>query len=99
MIDYKDVMPISFLKKEPFTGSWQGMRYRIEKTEIPISEDSDEKKTVLGVCIWPQPFCYDKTEESEKTRETFEFTPEGLSQCVDWLNTKYTDEKKRWTRD
>lgn len=45
MIDYKDVMPISFLKKEPFTGSWQGMRYRIEKTEIPISEDSDEKKT------------------------------------------------------
>ena len=72
---------ISFLKKEPFTGSYQGMRYRIEKTETPIAEDSDEKKTVLGVCIWPQPFCYDKTEETEKTRETFEFTPEGLSQC------------------
>ena len=44
MIEYKDVMPISFLKKEPFTGSYQGMRYRIEKTETPIAEDSDEKK-------------------------------------------------------
>ena len=99
MIDYKDVMPISFLKKEPFTGSYQGKRYRIEKAEIPIAEESGEKKTDHGVCIWPQPFCYDKTEESEKTRKTFEFTSEGLSQCVDWLNTKYNDEKKRWTRD
>lgn len=44
MIDIKDVMPISFLKKEPFTGSYQGMRYRMEKAEIPASEDSDEKK-------------------------------------------------------
>jgi len=33
MINIKDVMPISFLKKEPFTGSYQGMRYRMEKSE------------------------------------------------------------------
>ena len=56
MIDLKEVMPISFLKKEPFTGSYQGMRYRMEKADIQAAEDSEEKKTVLRVCIWPQPF-------------------------------------------
>lgn len=99
MIDLKDVMPISFLRKEPFNGSYQGMRYRIEKIEMPLDGDSEEKKTVLGVCIWPQPFCYDKTDEAQKTRETFEFSPEGLAQTVEWLNMKYETEKKRWTRD
>ena len=49
MIDLKDVMPISFLKKEPFTGSFQGMRYRIEKQE------ADNEPTVLKTTIWPSP--------------------------------------------
>ncbi len=99
MIDLKEVMPISFLKKEPFTGSYQGMRYRMEKADIQAAEDSEEKKTVLRVCIWPQPFCFDKTDDKKKTWEAFEFAPEGLSQAVDWLNRKYKDSKKRWTRD
>ncbi len=98
MIDLKDIMPISFLKKEPFTGSYQGMRYRMEKAEIPVGENSDEKKTALALCIWPQPFCYDKTDEAQKTRETFEFSSEGLALAVDWLNMKYKTEKKRWTK-
>ena len=99
MIDIKDVMPISYLKNEHFTGSYQGMRYRMEKSEIPLAENSEEKKIVLKICIWPQPFCFDKTDEAKKTWETFEFSPEGLTQAVNWLNIKYQDEKERWTRD
>ena len=45
------------------------------------------------------PFCFDKTDETKKTWETFEFSPEGLTQAVNWLNIKYKDEKERWTRD
>ena len=60
MIDLKDVMPISFLKKEPFTESFQGMRYRIEKQE------ADNEPTVLKTTIWPQPFCFDKTPDEKK---------------------------------
>ena len=33
MIERGDVMPINFLKKERFTGSCKGMRYRMEKAE------------------------------------------------------------------
>lgn len=110
MIDIKDVMPISFLKKEPFTGSFHGMRYRIEKAEIPLENASEENadtenkkkpetQTVLKTFIWPQPFCFDKTPDEQKSEKSFEFTSEGLAQAVDWLNERYVNEKKRWTRD
>ena len=32
-IDKKDLLPLSFLKKSPYTGSFQRIRYRIEKQE------------------------------------------------------------------
>lgn len=110
MIDIKDVMPISFLKKEPFTGSFQGMRYRIEKAEVSLEDTSEENndtetkkpsetETVLKTFIWPQPFCFDKTPDEQKSEKNFEFTSEGLSQAVDWLNERYIKEKKRWTRE
>lgn len=99
MIDIKDVMPIPFLKKEAFTGSYQGMRYRMKKEEIPTEEGSEETTLRLSVHIWPQPFCFDKTDDTQKTQKYFDFSPEGIQEAVNWLNQKYTDEKKRWTRD
>lgn len=33
MLEVKNFMPINFLKKEKFTGSFHGMRYRMEKAE------------------------------------------------------------------
>ena len=49
MIERKDVMPVNFLKKEKFTGSYRGRRYRMEKAakgeeekihrEFPFSEE------------------------------------------------------------
>ena len=99
MIEYTDVMPIPFLKKEAFTGSYQGMRYRMKKTEVPVQEGSEETTTQLLVHVWPQPFCFDKTEDSLKTERLFEFNPDGIRSAVDWLNDLYINEKKRWTKD
>ena len=48
MITRKDVMPVNFLKKEKFTGSDTGMRYRMEMTkrEVPKEDGADgEEKT------------------------------------------------------
>lgn len=99
MIELKDVMPIPFLKKEPFTGSYQGMRYRMAKAEVPVSEGSEEMTTRLSVFIWPQPFCFDKTDDALKTQKLFDFSPEGIADAVEWLNNEYINEKKRWTRE
>lgn len=99
MIDYKDVMPIPFLKKEAFTGSYQGMRYRMKKVDVPVSEDSEETTTRLSVHIWPQPFCFEKTDDALKTEQLFDFSSDGIHHAVDWLNQMYDNEKKRWTRE
>lgn len=84
MIERKDVMPVNFLKKENFTGSYRGMRYRMEKTE-------QAEATVLTVTAWPEPYGYDATPEEQKIRETFPFTEEGIVNGVEWLNSRHSD--------
>lgn len=84
MIERKDVMPINFLKKENFTGSYKGMRYRMEKL---AQEDSE---TLLCVAAWPEPYGYDKTSEELKIRTNLPFTEEGIVEGVAWLNEQHT---------
>lgn len=49
MITYDDILNINFYKKEKFTGSFQGMRYLIEKKNLP--ETALEKET-LSAADW-----------------------------------------------
>ena len=46
MLELKDFMPVNYLKKERFTGSYNGMRFCSEKAE-PYGYDatSEEQKT------------------------------------------------------
>lgn len=91
MIDRKQVMPISFLKLEKYTGSYQGMRYRMEKAV------RDEEERLL-ITIWPEPFACDYTPEEEKRTETFAFSEEGILNGIDWMNRQYEDHRDRWER-
>ena len=45
MLELKDFMPINFLKKEKFTGSFKGMRFRMEKFE-----GENEETALAGIC-------------------------------------------------
>lgn len=82
MIERKNVMPVNFLKKENFTGSDTGMRYRMEKA-------SKEEETILKVTAWPEPYGFDATPEEEKICEYFPFTEEGIVNAVGWLNGRH----------
>ena len=79
MITRQSVMPVNFLKKENFTGSARGMRYRMEKGEA----DGEE---ALVVTVWPEPYGFDATPEEQKTRAQFAFSEEGIEAGVQWLN-------------
>ena len=79
MIEKKDLLSLEFYKKSPFTGSFKKMRYRIEK-----SADNES----LVAITYPQPFCFDKTDDSLKTSKSFPFSDEGLSEVCDWLNSR-----------
>ncbi len=89
MIKYTDVMPISFLKMENFTGSIggiRGLRYKIEKQDIVVDEASGEKKIFLAVHAWQGPFAFDKIAAENIRTQTFEFSEEGRREAIDFLN-------------
>ena len=81
MIDTTKVS-FNFIKKEPFTGSDSGMRYRLEKY-------SEGEQDYILANVWPEPYNFISTEAALKTSETFPLTPEGKEEAVVWLNETY----------
>lgn len=90
MLEYDSFMPLAFLKKEAFHGSRKGMRYRVAKGENSTGE------AVLTVCIWPEPYCFEKTEEDKKQYRDFNLSEEGRKQAIDWLNEQFTIQIALW---
>ncbi|WP_310603530.1 hypothetical protein [Anaerosporobacter sp.] len=92
MIDRDSFVNINLLKKEMFTGSLNGMRYRLKK-EVTEGENST---TSLLVTIWPQPYNFASTEDTLKTNKEFGFSQEGVKEAADWLNQSYEEKKEYW---
>ena len=88
MIKRSDILSIPFLKKSAFTGSYQGMRYRLEKWKTEETEN-------LRAVIWNGPYCYDVTKEENKKYREFPFSEEGVCQAVDWMNQEWEQQKKQ----
>ncbi len=89
MIKRDDILSMEFLKKSEFTGSHQGMRYRLEGV---AGQDGKE----LKVTVWPEPFNYFRTPEEKKIRKVFPFAEEGVAQAVDWMNRQLEERKEQW---
>ena len=79
-INKKDLLPLSFLKKSPYTGSSRGIRYRIEKQE------EGEEKSLL-VYTWPEPYAFSHTPEEEKEKKSFPFSEVGLEEIRLYLSS------------
>ncbi|NBH81326.1 hypothetical protein D7X88_00075 [bacterium C-53] len=88
MIDRENFLNLNILKKEDYTGSMDGMRYRLNKVE------GEEGEVKLRVTVWPEPFCFDKTPEDKKTVKEFGFGEEGKMEAADWLNAQWKEMKK-----
>ncbi len=82
MLNQKDLASLPFLKKSPYTGSYKGMRYRIQKEE-------QEKTLILKTFAWKGIFCFDKTPPEDMISKTFPFSDEGLVEITNWLNEQY----------
>ena len=84
MIDSATIS-IQYIKKDDFTGSFKGMRYRLSK--------SGDK---MEVVIWPGPYNFLKTPEQKKQRKAFPLTIEGKENAVKWLNEQYEGQRPLW---
>ena len=84
MID-PNTVSLNFIKKEIFTGSDAGMRYRLEK-------NGDN----MLVWAWPEPYNFIKTDDALKVSETFPLTIEGRDEAVEWLNNQRQLRSQLW---
>lgn len=82
MLTRGDFLSLNFVKKEDFTGSFQGMRFMLHK------EDTEEEKK-LKVYLWSEPFGFEATPEEKKISQLFSFDEEGLAEAIDWMNENY----------
>ncbi len=90
MIQREDILSMEYLKKTEFTGSHEGMRYRLEK--VP----DEEKKFLLKVTVWPEPFNFFSTPEGQKKSATFDFSEDGVLDSVAWMNDRLFEDKGTW---
>ena len=89
MIERQDILSMEYLKKTEFTGSHQGMRYRLEG----VSSEDGKK---LRVTVWPEPFNFFTTPAEEKESAEFSFDEDGVQDAVAWMNDRLFEEKGRW---
>lgn len=87
MITKDDILSLAYLKKTEYTGSHQGMRYRMEGIT------SGEEKKLL-VTVWPEPFNFAKTQEELKKRNEFDFSDDGIADAIAWMNDSLFDMHK-----
>lgn len=92
MIDRENFVNINLLKKATFTGSLDGMRYRLKK-EVT---EGEQPITSLVVTIWPQPYNFDTTDDRLKVSKQFDFTKEAIKEAADWLNQSYIEKQEYW---
>ena len=95
MIEAKDILSMSFYSYgQPFTGSCDGMRYRIVMNKLETGRDENDKPVYdkhFEVAIWPEPYSYDKTEPEKIIKTEFPFTEEGYRAVVEYLNIHVKD--------
>ncbi len=91
MITSDDILSLNFYNYgNPFTGSYQGMRYRIIKQKEAKDEEGQIlKEEGLLASIWPEPFSYEKTADELKTMKLFPFSEDGKAQMLEWLNASW----------
>lgn len=85
MIKKEEFVPVDYFKKEAYTGSLKGMRYHVIK-----KEDS------LSATVWPEPYSFEATPDTQKTTADFPFSQEGIEEVVAWLNQQYESHNSIW---
>ena len=101
MIERKDILPIPYLKKADFSGSYKGLRFRFQMGKREAAAEEGEGKgerQVLEITAWEAPYCYDVTPEEARLKTEAEFSEEGIQQGIDWLNGLWEAEPERWLK-
>ena len=87
MINEKEIMPFNFFKYGGiYTGGHNGM---IERT-------GEKPDYVLNVLIWQGPYASTAMKEEDITAKEFEYSEEGRSSAIQWIQDMYDTNIDRW---
>ena len=100
MIQREDILSMEYLKKTEFTGCHRGMRYRLEKVQRETDEEKEDGSKIvssfLHCTVWPEPFNFYTTPDSEKTAAEFSFDEDGIQDAIAWMNDRLFVDKDRF---
>ena len=80
-------LSVKFLKKEPYSGSYNGMRYTLKS-----SGDN------INVYLYPEPWCLEATPEEDIQMKEFPFSSEGVDAALEWMHAIYAEKKTYWEK-
>lgn len=90
MLERSQFMPIPYLKKAKFTGSFQGMRFRMEKSSRPLEgREEGQEETGILTSAWPEPYSFSATDPKLIRQQWSSFDEEGIEKGIAWLNQVY----------
>lgn len=80
-----DILPFGRFKySQPFTGSYKGMRFQIVHPKPAEGEEN-----LIYLDIWPEPFCFEKTDDELKIKKIFPYSKEGYDEMIAYLEETY----------
>ena len=89
-IDLHGQAGLPYINRGVYTGSYQGMRYRLSK------ETREEEAKVLQFVIYPEPYSFDNTPEEQKEYKDFPFSKDGFDEAIVYLNQQFDEQYDRW---
>lgn len=99
-IQNKDSYGITWYEHaQPYFGSHRGMRFRLARNPMEncFLTPADKKgEAVFEAVVWPEPYCFEKTQDELKTMAEFPFDEEGKEQMIAWLNEQYESRFEEW---
>lgn len=95
-IERKDIFTFKYFEYgQIFHGSYRGMRYCMGREPLEKCWNKSEEEKQQGkikVCVWPEPFSFEKTSEDKKVYTEYPFGENGVREAIDYLN-------EVWERD
>lgn len=87
---------IEYLKLEPFSGSKDGVRYKLFTKTEEYEDNGRTKKKIVGliVNVYPDEFAFEKTDKDKIKTKEFEFDNAGLEQGLAWIKEEINNAQK-----
>ena len=95
-----DILPFTFFQYgKPYTGSLKGMHFKIAREPLENTffnkDPHKDDGAFLRVTLWRGPYSCEATTE-EKTVKDFEYSDEGRTAVINWLDECYGEKPEFW---